>query len=129
MDTVYTVKADEGGRAASAEELASLIGNQAEAMNSLASAYEAAVTGADADSVICVCGSLYLVGNFKNMLLKRKLGVIDDCCCRKICQFRKICILAVVGDNSCYPAAAGSFFGNGGSHWLQWLYCCVFAAP
>ena len=54
MDTVYTVKADEGGRAASAEELASLIGNQAEAMNSLASAYEAAVTGADADSVISV---------------------------------------------------------------------------
>ena len=74
MDTVYTVKADEGGRAASAEELASLIGNQAEAMNSLASAYEAAVTGADADSVICVCGSLYLVGNFKNMLLKAKAG-------------------------------------------------------
>ena len=61
-------------RAASAEELASLIGNQAEAMNSLASAYEAAVTGADADSVICVCGSLYLVGNFKNMLLKAKAG-------------------------------------------------------
>ena len=74
MDTVYTVKADEGGRAASAEELAGLIGNQAEAMNSLASAYEAAVTGADADSVICVCGSLYLVGNFKNMLLKAKAG-------------------------------------------------------
>ena len=39
MDTVYTVKADEGGRAASAEELASLIGNQAEAMNSLAYVY------------------------------------------------------------------------------------------
>ena len=39
-----------------------------------ASAYEAAVTGADADSVICVCGSLYLVGNFKNMLLKAKAG-------------------------------------------------------
>ena len=72
--TAYAVKADEGGRAASAEELASLIGNQAEAMNSLASAYEAAVTGADADSVICVCGSLYLVGNFKNMLLKAKAG-------------------------------------------------------
>ena len=44
----------------------------------------------------------------------------------KYANLEKICILAVVGDNSCYPAAAGSFFGNGGSHWLQWLYCCVF---
>ena len=74
MDIVYTVKADDGARAAAAEELAGLVGVQALAMSSLADAYEAAVSRADSDSVVCICGSLYLVGNFKNLLLHVKAG-------------------------------------------------------
>lgn len=74
MDIVYTVKADDGARAAAAEELAGLVGVQALAMSSLADAYEAAVSRADSDSVVCICGSLYLVGNFKNLLLNVKAG-------------------------------------------------------
>ena len=74
MDIVYTVKADDGVRAAAAEELAGLVGVQALAMSSLADAYEAAVSRADSDSVVCICGSLYLVGNFKNLLLNVKAG-------------------------------------------------------
>ena len=61
MDIVYTVKADDGARAAAAEELAGLVGVQALAMSRLADAYEAAVSRADSDSVVCICGSLYLV--------------------------------------------------------------------
>ena len=74
MDIVYTVKADDGARAAAAEELAGLVGVQALAMSSLADAYEAAVSRADSDSVVCIGGSLYLVGNFKNLLLNVKAG-------------------------------------------------------
>lgn len=74
MDIVYTVKADDGARAAAAEELAGFVGVQALAMSSLADAYEAAVSRADSDSVVCICGSLYLVGNFKNLLLNVKAG-------------------------------------------------------
>ena len=74
MDIVYAVKADDGARAAAAEELAGLVGVQALAMSSLADAYEAAVSRADSDSVVCICGSLYLVGNFKNLLLNVKAG-------------------------------------------------------
>ncbi|WP_298563729.1 folylpolyglutamate synthase/dihydrofolate synthase family protein [uncultured Phascolarctobacterium sp.] len=74
MDIVYTVKADDGARAAAAEELAGLVGVQALAMSRLADAYEAAVSRADSDSVVCICGSLYLVGNFKNLLLNVKAG-------------------------------------------------------
>ena len=70
MDIVYTVKADDGARAAAAEELAGLVGVQALAMSSLADAYEAAVSRADSDSVVCICGSLY----FKNLLLNVKAG-------------------------------------------------------
>ncbi|WP_455652994.1 bifunctional folylpolyglutamate synthase/dihydrofolate synthase [Phascolarctobacterium sp.] len=74
MDIVYTVKADDGARAAAAEELAGLVGVQALAMSRLADAYEAAVSRADSDSVVCICGSLYLLGNFKNLLLNVKAG-------------------------------------------------------
>ena len=41
-------------------------------MEDLAQAYEAAMAGAGADGVVCVCGSLYLVGEFKKMLLEQR---------------------------------------------------------
>lgn len=74
LDMVYAVRADSGDRAAAAEELAVLIGPQALAMDSLADAYEAAVKEAGEDGVVCVCGSLYLVGSFKEMLSQIKAG-------------------------------------------------------
>lgn len=74
LDMVYAVRADSGDRAAAAEELAGLIGPQALAMDSLADAYEAAVKEAGEDGVVCVCGSLYLVGSFKEMLAQIKAG-------------------------------------------------------
>lgn len=57
-----------------AEELAGLIGPQALAVDSVAAAYEAAVNEAGEDGVVCVCGSLYLVGSFKEMLAQTKAG-------------------------------------------------------
>lgn len=74
LDMVYAVRADSGDRAAAAEELAVLIGPQALAMDSLADAYETAVKEAGEDGVVCVCGSLYLVGSFKEMLAQIKAG-------------------------------------------------------
>ncbi|MCQ2381092.1 MAG: bifunctional folylpolyglutamate synthase/dihydrofolate synthase [Acidaminococcaceae bacterium] len=62
-DKVYTVKADSSTRAATAENLAQRIGKNAVAMPSIKDAYQAALQ--DNDGVIIVCGSLYLVGNFK----------------------------------------------------------------
>ena len=41
----------------------------------LATAYDAAISGAGTDGVVCVCGSLYLVGEFKKMLLADKRGM------------------------------------------------------
>lgn len=74
LDMVYAVRADSGDRAAAAEELAGLIGPQALAVDSVAAAYEAAVNEAGEDGVVCVCGSLYLVGSFKEMLAQTKAG-------------------------------------------------------
>ena len=71
-DVVYTVRADEGARAAEAADLAKLVGSNAVAEANLATAYDAAIRGAGNDGVVCVCGSLYLVGEFKKMLLADK---------------------------------------------------------
>lgn len=67
-DWVLTVKADEGERAATAEDLAELVrkhGGNAEAESDLAEAFSKARERAGEDGVVCVCGSLYLVGRFK----------------------------------------------------------------
>jgi dihydrofolate synthase/folylpolyglutamate synthase len=70
-DTVYTVRADEGTRAAEPETLAKQIGHQAKAMHDLAEAYKTALAEVGEDGLVCVCGSLYLVGTFKKMLLNQ----------------------------------------------------------
>ncbi|MDY6289875.1 MAG: folylpolyglutamate synthase/dihydrofolate synthase family protein [Succiniclasticum sp.] len=66
-DTVFTVRADEGPRAAKAEDLAERIGSQAAAspVGDVLQAYTMACTKAGTDGIVCVCGSLYLVGTFK----------------------------------------------------------------
>jgi len=66
-DVVYTVRADEGPRAAEAADLAKIVGSNAIAMESLTAAYQAAHD--NNQGVIVVCGSLYLVGNFKRTVL------------------------------------------------------------
>lgn len=66
-DTIYTVRAADGPRAASAEELARRTGDQAVPMLSVRSAYEAALKHAAADEPVCICGSLYLIGTFKSL--------------------------------------------------------------
>ena len=70
-DTIYTVRADEGTRAAEPEALAEQIGLQAKAMHDLSAAYKTALTEVGEDGLVCVCGSLYLVGTFKKMLLNQ----------------------------------------------------------
>lgn len=70
-DTIYTVRADEGSRAAEPEALAEQIGSQAKAMHDLAEAYKRALAEVGEDGLVCVCGSLYLVGTFKKMLLNQ----------------------------------------------------------
>ena len=70
-DTVYTVRADEGTRAAEPEALAEPIGPQAKALHDLAAAYKTALAEVGEDGLVCVCGSLYLVGTFKKMLLNQ----------------------------------------------------------
>ena len=68
-DAVYTVRADEGARAAEPEALAPKIGPQAKVMHDLAQAYKTALAEVGEEGLVCVCGSLYLVGTFKKMLL------------------------------------------------------------
>lgn len=68
-DVVYTVRADQGARAAEAADLARLVGTNAVSAASLVEAYDQALRETPADGVLCVCGSLYLVGEFKKMLL------------------------------------------------------------
>ena len=68
-DTIFAVRADEGTRAAEPEALAAQIGSQAKAMHDLAEAYKTALAEVGEDGLVCVCGSLYLVGTFKKMLL------------------------------------------------------------
>lgn len=70
-DAVYTVRADAGARAAEAAELARLVGANAVPVDDLWQAYERALAEAGADGVVCVCGSLYLVGAFKKLLLEK----------------------------------------------------------
>ena len=67
LDMVYTVRADDGPRAAEAERLAVLVGKNALAKADVGSAYAEAVQAAGRGGVVCVCGSLYLVGTFKNL--------------------------------------------------------------
>lgn len=69
QDKVYTVRADQGMRAAEASDLAKLVGDNAVPEIDLTTAYDKALRETTADGVICVCGSLYLVGEFKKMLL------------------------------------------------------------
>lgn len=71
-DIVFAVSADDSERAASPDKLVSLIGQGVLSGNSLPETYYAALEEADSESVICICGSLYLVGNFKNFLNKEK---------------------------------------------------------
>ena len=68
MDKVFVVKADEGTRAAQAEALAALVGNNALACTNIVSAYAYAKAEAGKNGVVIVCGSLYLVGNFKRLV-------------------------------------------------------------
>lgn len=68
-DRVYAVRADQGARAAEAEDLAKLIGDNALPAASLNEAYEKSLAEIGDKGIICVCGSLYLVGEFKKMLL------------------------------------------------------------
>lgn len=76
-DVVYTVRADGGSRAAEAEALAELVGANAIPVNSLAEAYHKAAAEAGKDGIICVCGSLYLVGEFKKVLLEEERNKLN----------------------------------------------------
>lgn len=76
-DVVYTVRADGGPRAAEAEALAELVGDNAIPMDSLAEAYHKAAAEAGKDGIICVCGSLYLVGEFKKVLLEEERNKLN----------------------------------------------------
>ena len=69
---LFILCADQGYRAAEADALAKLVGSNAIPMEDLAQAYEAAMAGAGENGVVCVCGSLYLVGEFKKMLLEQR---------------------------------------------------------
>ena len=73
-DIVYAVRADQGDRAAEAEALAKQIGEKAIPMPDLRAAYHKALDSAGQDGVVVVCGSLYLVGEFKKMLAAEKLS-------------------------------------------------------
>lgn len=70
QDKIFTVQADDGPRAASADYLAEKIGRGAVSCPNLAQAYEAALAAAGERGLVCVCGSLYLVGTFKETLQK-----------------------------------------------------------
>lgn len=74
MDLVYTVRADASERAATAEALAKLIGENAVAKDDVYEAYVDAVAEADADDLVVVCGSLYLIGNLKAQLLVKAVN-------------------------------------------------------
>ena len=69
-DKVFTVLADNGTRACSADKLARIVGNNAESCVSIGEAYKAALSQAGINDVVCICGSLYLVGTFKSMQQK-----------------------------------------------------------
>ena len=72
-DTVYAVTADDSPRAAQAEDVAQLVRSVTPRVRVLScpdvlQAYHAACAEAGTDGVVVVCGSLYLVGNFKRQL-------------------------------------------------------------
>ncbi len=69
LDMVYTVRADNGSRAAEAAALAKLVGKNAAPRPDVGTAYTEAVQAAGPQGVVCVCGSLYLVGTFKTWQL------------------------------------------------------------
>ena len=64
-DTVFTVRADDGPRAAEAADLAERVGSNAVPADDVSRAFRLACEAAGKDGVVCVCGSLYLVGTFK----------------------------------------------------------------
>lgn len=68
-DMIFTVRADASARAAEPEALAALLGEGAEVRHDLKAAYQEARSLLSEEDVLCVCGSLYLVGEAKKMLL------------------------------------------------------------
>ena len=71
-DTVHAVRVSNGSRAATAETLAGLAGSNATAESDLLTAYNKAVAAAGTAGLVCVCGSLYLVGEFKALMQQEK---------------------------------------------------------
>ncbi len=69
-DKVNTVLADKGPRAASAQQLAKIVGDKAIAYESIEEAYKAARQAAGKNGIVCICGSLYLLGTFKAIAQK-----------------------------------------------------------
>lgn len=70
-DTIYTVLAHEGDRSEKPEKLARRLHKNAVPMDELAAAYRRAVQEAGPEDVVIVCGSLYLIGTFKELGLDR----------------------------------------------------------
>lgn len=70
-DTIYTVLAHEGDRSEKPEKLARRLHKNAVPMDDLAAAYRRAVQEAGPEDVVIVCGSLYLIGTFKELGLDR----------------------------------------------------------
>lgn len=70
-DTIYTVLAHVGDRAETPEKLAKRLHKNAVPMQDLAAAYQKAVKETQPDDVVIVCGSLYLIGTFKELGLDR----------------------------------------------------------
>lgn len=64
-DRVFTVRADDSERAAHPEDLAYAIGANAAACLNVPSAYARALEKSTPEDLICICGSLYLLGTFK----------------------------------------------------------------
>lgn len=70
-DTIYTVLAHEGDRSEKPEKLAQRLHKNAVPMEDLTAAYQRAVSEAGSEDVVIVCGSLYLIGTFKELGLDR----------------------------------------------------------
>lgn len=70
-DTVRTVLADNGPRAEKPEVLASKVEKKAKAYKNIEEAYKDALLQAGENGVVCICGSLYLIGTFKGTVEKR----------------------------------------------------------
>lgn len=64
-DKIFTVLADDSPRAARPEDLSTIIGSRAIACSNVLAAYQQALQSAEPQDVVCVCGSLYLIGTFK----------------------------------------------------------------